>query len=72
MHNIFSGGEDTVKFHRVSLKSTPKWLCSDNTMKEMRVMDLKARIEDSDGIQVDFANKCVQINTSSASFAAVA
>lgn len=28
-------------------------------MKKMKVMEVGARIEDSEGIQVDFANKCV-------------
>jgi hypothetical protein len=32
-------------------------------MKELKVMDTGARMEESEGIQVDFANKCVyQLN----------
>jgi Poly (ADP-ribose) glycohydrolase (PARG) len=60
---VFLVREETVKFFRVSLRSSPVWHASVNSMKEFKVMETGARMEESEGIQVDFANKCVyQLN----------
>lgn len=56
---VFLVREETVKFFRVSLRSSPVWCASVNSMKEFKVMETGARMEESEGIQVDFANKCV-------------
>ncbi|CAB3380554.1 Hypothetical predicted protein [Cloeon dipterum] len=52
-------GEEKVSFSKVALNEKPDWENSQKPMKTFNIEELEGKIEDFEGIQVDFANKLI-------------